>query len=158
MVKAILPLLTGMLALTMSSVSVPQTRSAQVEVSTPSPRREVLREPIYLEVKLEAEIGTDREMNLLCPTSTYQGEFNSKNGDSTLQMAISGTIQEVNRNRFLISYDLEVRLRDSTGLVRFSAAASGLLSNGKPARIVTIAGRSVTLIASTIKPRAGPTR
>jgi hypothetical protein len=103
---------------------------------------------------VDAESFPGRQIKLICPWSTYQGEFHGRDGGRSLRIAISGTIEKTDGERFLISYDLEVRLTDGAGKTRFSAAGSGLFSSGKPRRIVTVANKSVTVTATPIKHRS----
>lgn len=158
MMKATFALLTGILVVGMSLVSIPQIGSTRLEDNARSLPTKILSEPICLQVNMEPEFHTGQGIKLVCPTSTYRGEYSSKKGDSSLRMAISGTIQTMKEGRFLISYDLEVRFGDSTSVSGFSAAGSGLFSNGKPTRILTMSGRSVTMTATTIKRSAESTR
>lgn len=150
MTKVIVAAAAGMLVAGTCLVGLPRARSGELEVNPPSLRREILGEPMKLKVKIEPGFGAKGEIELVCTTNTYQGECSSKNQNSSLRMGISGTIEKMAQGRFLISYDLGVRLGDSSGVTRFSAAGSGLLLEGRPTKIVTIAGRSVTMTATII--------
>lgn len=152
MIKTVRRLAVAVTALTLLLAHGPMPRAAQFQANVLSPPKDVLDEPISLEVTVDAESFPGRQIKLICPWSTYQGEFHGRDGGRSLRIAISGTIEKTDRGRFLISYDLEVRLTDGAGKTRFSAAGSGLFSNGKPRRIFTVAGKSVTVTATPIKP------
>ena len=152
MIRTVRPLAVGVTALTLLLTHAQVIGAAQSQVNALSPRKDVLDEPISLEVTVDAESFPGRQIKLICPWSTYQGEFHGRDGGRSLRIAISGTIEKTDRERFLISYDLEVRLTDGGGKTRFSAAGSGLFSSGKPKRIVTVADKSVTVTATPIRP------
>ncbi len=156
--KSILALPASLLAIGASFMGAWQTRSAQFDVNSPSPQKEILSEPVHLQVSLQPGLDTDEEIRLVCRTDTYQGESSSQKQDSTLRMAISGAIQRMNRDRFLVRYNLEVQIHDRSGGTGFSAAGSGLFLDGKPTKIVTISRWSVTMTATTIKGNVTPTK
>ncbi len=153
MIKTVWRLVVGVTALTLVLANGRLTRAAQFQANSLSPPTDVLDEPISLEVTVDAESFPGGQIKLICPWSTYQGEFHGRDGGRSLRIAISGTIEKTDGERFLISYDLEVRLTDGGGKTRFSAAGSGLFSSGKPRRIFTVAGKSVTMTATPIKHR-----
>ncbi len=150
MSKVIVTAAAGFLVAGTCLVGLPRARSGELKVNGPSLRRKIFGEPMKLKVAMDPGFGAKGEIELVCTTKTYQGECNSKNQNSSLRMAVSGTIEKMGQGRFLISYDLGVRLGDSSGVTRFSAAGSGLLLEGRPTRIVSIGGRSVTMTATII--------
>ncbi len=108
--------------------------------------------PICLQVDIQSGLDTWQELRQVCYTDTYHAESVARNGETSVRMAISGTIERVHEDEFLITYDLEVRFSDDSGMTRFSAAGSGLFANGKSTRLVVMAGRSVIVTATLVEP------
>jgi hypothetical protein len=156
MIRTVRPLEVGVTALTLLLTHAPVIGAAQSQVNALSPRKDTLDQPISLEVTVDAESFPGRQIKLICPWSTYQAQFHGRDGGRSLRIAISGTIEKIDGERYLISYDLEVRLADHRGKTRFSAAGSGLFSSGQPRRIFTVANKSVTLTATLIQSSPEP--
>lgn len=106
---------------------------------------------IAIQVKLDPEWPGWEGVTLVSSTNEYCGESSARGKESNLRMAISGTIQRISEKKSLISYDLEIRLTDKTGVTRLSAAGSGLFAYGKPTDIITMAGRKVILTATLVE-------
>jgi hypothetical protein len=126
----------------------PQPASTPSRARTLPPRGKILSQSVSLRISLQPAFVTGQELKLLCPTSVYRGECAAKSLDATSRMGISGTISRMDDGRFLVTYDLEVRFADNSGLTVVSASGSGLLTNGKPATLLTIAGKSVVMIVT----------
>lgn len=107
--------------------------------------------PVSLLIDLQPAFETWQELNLVCFANTYSGECSGRSENTSVQMAISGTIEKPAPDKFLVTYNLEVKLTDRSGTTRFSAAGSGLLAKDKPTSVVVIAGRAVVMTATVFQ-------
>jgi len=132
----------------------PRRKPAQAQPQAPQPAtgkavRLPLTKPVTMDISVQPVFAGVQNLKLMCLTNVYRGESSVRDHQASFQLGISGRIEKVAQDRFLVSYDLEVRYRDNMGTTSFSAAGSGLLVEGKPTTLLVVGGKSVVMTVTT---------
>jgi len=151
-IDCLVGVIVGMIAVGTTWDGTLQIEPAPILASkTPGPTPQ---NAIAIQVEVDPEWPGWEGLKLVCPTTRYRGESSARGKDTSLRMAISGTIKRISQRKSLISYDLEIRFRDRAGVTRLSAAGSGVFAHGKPTNIITMAGKTVILTATLVERHA----
>lgn len=107
--------------------------------------------PLIIEMVVEPDWLGWKGIQLLCHGNLYGGEGHFGNDKDNLHTTISGTIRSMEAGTWLVTYRLELSLRQGGEAKRIYSIGSGVLLENKAVTIVTIGGLSVTMRLSPLE-------